>query len=303
MNRNRLWFDSILILAFAWILSLPLFSSPLSFAYAQESPHRPLSKSGHSFSEPVPMDDVVKKGDSGYVKANSRTVSNPLHSRIASDPRGNRPDPRYMDQESIIGNDDRTKVENTVQYPYSAIAHIESDIGGCTGWFIDADTLVTAGHCVYDPESQRWASWATVYPGRNGEHLPYGSAEAVEFFTVQGWADGGDINYDYGAIQIDRPLGQATGWFGISGYPGDKEYGTQWQHHDQVRETTSHKLHYANDTFGGQSGSPVFIENDPVCGACGIAIHTNGVFGDSPYNRGTRITEDVFKNFQLWKAQ
>ena len=46
------------------------------------------------------------------------------------------------------------------------------------------------------------------------------------------------------------------------------------------------------DTFGGQSGSPVY-NNFGGCGNCGIAIHAYGDDG-SGRNHGTRINTDVF---------
>lgn len=217
--------------------------------------------------------------------------------------------------QAIIGTDDRTRVTNTTTYPYRAIAHIESDIGGCTGWFIGPDTVVTAGHCIYNTSTKRWASYARVYPGRNGSNAPYGYANAINFYSVSGWVNNGDPNYDYGAIKLDRAIGNTTGWFGyrysttsldgtrqnISGYPGDKTYGTQWQHADQIRQTASMRLYYQNDTYGGQSGSPVYEPNNSSCGGpCGLAVHA---YGGSTYNSGTRITQAVFNNFNTWKNQ
>lgn len=316
MNPYRNWFRFFLLFILIALLTLSSIPSLHSFAQEPASPHHPLSKSGQAWKKPVTI-DVIQNKSGAYVKAHPPANIRTKQPHVADEPRGKTPNSRYIGQESIIGKDDRTQVENTTQYPYSAIAHIESDIGGCTGWLVDDDLLITAGHCVYDPQSQEWASWATIYPGRHGNQLPYGSAKAIEFYTVSGWANDGNPDYDYGAIRIDRPLGQATGWFGfrwqkasldgteenISGYPGDKEYGTQWEHRDQIRKSTLHKLHYANDTFSGQSGSPVYIENDSHCGPCSIAVHTNGVYGDSIYNRGTRINEQVFNNFLLWIAQ
>ena len=49
------------------------------------------------------------------------------------------------------------------------------------------------------------------------------------------------------------------------------------------------------------SGSPAYNTSGPAgCNPCAIAIHTNGVYGGSPYNRGTRITEAAFNNLVAW---
>lgn len=217
--------------------------------------------------------------------------------------------------ESVIGTDQRTQVTNTTTYPYSAIVHITSSIGGCTGWMISERTVATAGHCVHSGGSGgSWASNVTVYPGRDGSSTPYGSCSATNLYSVTGWTQDRDWNYDYGAIRLDCTVGNQTGWIGfhtagsfvgtaenISGYAGDKPYGTQWEHADQVRSESSQKIWYQNDTYGGQSGSPVYETYDSDCGGpCAIGIHAYGSGGGS-YNSGTRINSSVYNNLNSWK--
>jgi glutamyl endopeptidase len=213
--------------------------------------------------------------------------------------------------ESVIGADSRYQITGTTAYPYSAIVHITSSIGGCTGWLIGPDTVATAGHCVYGTSG--WATNVVVYPGRNGSSTPYGSCGYTRLNTVNGWTTSRSPEYDYGAIKLNCTIGNSTGWFGfrwqsasltgqpsyISGYPGDKPYGTQWRSDDLVRITETRRLFYGNDTYGGHSGSPVW-NGEASCSPCGIAIHAYGV-GSNGYNGGTRITEAVFNNLLSWK--
>ena len=212
---------------------------------------------------------------------------------------------------SVIGTDGRTRVTSTTTFPYRAIVHISSSIGGCTGWMISARTVATAGHCIHNGS---WATNVVVAPGRNGTSYPYGTCKGTNLYSVSGWTSSKSTNYDYGAIRLDCTIGNTTGWIGfryttasltgvaenISGYPGDKTTGTQWQHADQIRNSLTYKLEYQNDTYGGQSGSPVYQASHSACsgGPCAIAIHTNG---GSTYNRGTRITQTVFNNLNNWK--
>lgn len=217
--------------------------------------------------------------------------------------------------ESIIGSDSRYQIGGTTTFPYRAIVQITFNQGAgsymCTGWMIGNNTVATAGHCVFD--NGAWASNVRVYPGRNGNSTPYGSCTARTLYSVTGWTQSKDTNYDYGAIKLNCTVGNSTGWFGfrwtsssmngqasyLSGYPGDKSYGTQWRADDSIRLSYTRLLYYANDTYGGMSGAPVWNSNSG-CNTCGISIHTNGTDGTS-YNHGTRITQDVFNNLINWR--
>lgn len=224
--------------------------------------------------------------------------------------------------ESVHGPDDRVRVTGTSAYPWRAHASLaitaadgSSWIG--TGWFIGPHTLVTAGHCVYIKNSgvagrDGWVRSISVMPGRNETTLPYGQVTSTSFRTVNGWANSGDQNYDYGAIIIPTQLGNSTGWFGfgvysdadlvastvnISGYPGDKPAGTQWYDSHRVASVGSHKVHYDVDTFGGQSGSAVYRVIDGA--RYGVAVHA---YGGATTNSGTRVSSPVFNNLKTWKA-
>ena len=94
---------------------------------------------------------------------------------------------------------------------------------------------------------------------------------STNFRTVNGWANNGDENFDYGAIIIPTELGNTVGWFGFgvwpdstssrpwptfSGYPGDKPAGTQWYDHQTIASVNARKVFYDIDTAGGQSARP-----------------------------------------------
>ena len=213
---------------------------------------------------------------------------------------------------SVIGADNRYQITGTTAYPYRAIVHISSSIGGCTGWLIGPNTVATAGHCLHNGSS--WATGVTVYPGRSGSSTPYGSCGYTTLYSVTGWTVSQNRDYDYGAIKLNCSIGNTVGWFGFrwtsasltgqptytAGYPGDKvPYPTMWRHDDQVRISQTFRLYYANDTYGGQSGSPVW-NNEASCSTCGIAIHAYGV-DSTGYNGGTRINESVYNNLLTWR--
>jgi V8-like Glu-specific endopeptidase len=224
--------------------------------------------------------------------------------------------------ETVHGFDNRLRVNETAQYPYRANASLlitardgSQWIG--TAWFISPRTLITAGHCVYikgsgSPARDGWVKSIQVMPGRDGDTLPYGSVTSTHFWTVKGWADSGDENYDYGAIVIPTELGKVVGTFGfgvypdadlqdavanVTGYPGDKPSGTLWYDTKQIAAVSPTKVHYDIDTAGGQSGAIVYVIRDGA--RVGVAVHA---YGGATTNSGTRISEPVFQNLTNWKA-
>jgi glutamyl endopeptidase len=223
-----------------------------------------------------------------------------------------------LGQESIIGADTRVRVNPTTTYPARATVLITFSAGRCSGWLINANTVVTAGHCVHPGGGGAFYPTGSyrVYPGYTGSSAPYGSCSARWLASVKGWTVNGDDRHDYGAIKLNCSIGNTTGWYGlfwtsasltglptvINGYPGDKPL-TQWRSTDLVRVTQAQRVFYQNDTTGGMSGSPVHY-NRSGCGTCAMAVHAYGTYGGPPFstnNHGTRITQAVYNNLIAWR--
>lgn len=224
--------------------------------------------------------------------------------------------------DSVIGPDGRVQESVPTSYPWGAIAHLETNQGGCTGFMLSRDVLVTAGHCVHWGGS--WVTSYTVTPGRTGSSKPFGSCSGgiADVWTTWNWINGYPSDHDYGLIKLTCDIGYSTGWFGwwyntgenlvnqyfyVEGYPGDKPYGTMWWDGDTVYSQTANKLWYWIDTAGGESGSPVYHYNSVTPGLCGgwcvTGIHTNGVSGWNPANSGTRFRPDVMSFINYWISQ
>ena len=209
--------------------------------------------------------------------------------------------------DSVIPPDQRTRVNPTTGYPDRAIVYItKDDRHHCSGWMVSADTLVTAGHCLYNRGGKAWYTNLKFFPGANGNVRPYGFATATQLWTDVNYTRSGDTRQDWGVVKLNRRIGDTTGWFGlrwqaqtyngttatVRGYPGDKPHGQMWTMSGKIEDSQPNKLCYSHDTFGGQSGSPIYLSNNTV-----IGIHTNGVsrFGLCPKrNAGTRITQGLF---------
>jgi glutamyl endopeptidase len=225
---------------------------------------------------------------------------------------------------SVIGRDSRKRIGNTRAYPARATAAFSFDAGGgtalCTGWLINANTLVTAGHCVANGGSKRFFRRGSyvIAPGYNlldNPDAPFGVCGARRLITNTTWLRRGRDDFDYAVIKLNCNIGTTVGWYGISkksarraaitiqGYPGDKGGNTQWYMRGRITTLQPRRVFYPIDTAGGQSGAPVW-RSIKGCGICGVAIHAYGVGGKGAsrrFNHGTRVNGPVFKSLTRWK--
>jgi len=164
-----------------------------------------------------------------------------------------------------------------------------------------------------------------VYPGYDSSRAnpaPYGGCSVRLLLSTVGWTVSHSDEYDYGAVKLACAVGQQTGWFGWwyqaaslngtqsrnDGYPGDKPL-SQWKSTDSIRISEPRRLYYANDTYGGNSGSPIFTKRNAGASQCGgwcvMAVHGYGTYGAYPtgsYNHGVRVTKEVSDTFFAWRA-
>lgn len=225
--------------------------------------------------------------------------------------------------EVVIGVDDRIAVgdDQIRSNPWRQICALrikaasgEQYVG--TAWFIAPSVLATAGHCVYLRNEDGWATSIDVIPSLAGNVEPYGRTTATRFASVAGWRDTGDRDFDYGVIFLDEPdLGLRVGNFAveapadadldnalsrIAGYPFDRDRATRQYYHERpLLRVTPTRVRYDIDTFGGQSGSPIWMQVEGR-GAVAIGIHTTGTVTG---NSGTRISEPVLDNLITWTEE
>lgn len=228
----------------------------------------------------------------------------------------------------LVGTKDRrVQNTNTTIPPYNAISYLfvrwpDGKASRCTGFIIDRDSVLTAGHCVYSKGNGGWATGITVRPGANGSNnFPYGAFESENLYSVTGWTEHSDRNYDYAVINISGTFPSTIGTFGygvatnsnfggefarVTGYPADRDdldankpLYTQWYHSGTIKLPllNSRAVYYTADTSRGQSGSPVYIPGENIARAIHTSEHKDNL------NRGTRITKTVFANIQNWAAQ
>lgn len=313
-SRQRSLILGLIILA-AIVVGILFFASAPLDAKGSSNPHTVLSNRGARWNAPH---SAVNSFSS--FAANAAPLNQSEHAAEAAQP-ARLLAPRAPG--SVIGADNRTRVQNTSAFPFRAIAFVQTEFPGgfyleCTGFLIGEHTVATAGHCVYSP-GLGWAHAARVMPAVNGAVQTFGVATGDEFFAVAGWVNNFEPEYDYGAIQLNQNIGKKTGWLGmanmdnavldratvsVTGYPADHPYRTMWTMTAPLRRVTAARLYYNIDTYAGQSGSPIYNARfTRACGYCVVGIHGYGTAADprGKLNSGVRLSSAVLDNFIAWR--
>ena len=226
-----------------------------------------------------------------------------------------------FDTRSVIGTDNRTRVTAVKTNPYYRIGFLYiTDASGNhkigTGFLISKNYMLTAAHCVY--MSGKPVKSITAYFGANGNE--YGvSANS----SIIGWCSSYEstksIANDWGYIKLDSDVGNTCGWFGIGyttdtnlksasfticGYPGDKnsynsaskmhgQYVQMWKDTGKLSDIYTGYITYKMDTYGGQSGSPVYNATSQIVYGIHHGEATSGVS-----NGASRITKSIFTHLK-----
>jgi V8-like Glu-specific endopeptidase len=219
--------------------------------------------------------------------------------------------------ESVYLPDDRLKIPDTGSYPWRTIVKLfitfpdNSQLIG-SGSIIGSSSghgyhVLTAAHCVYRDGNGGWATSIEVIPGLDQSYMPYNHAWMTNAWVYTAWIVSAPREHDFAVVTLDRNVGDYTGWMGrmtssywdpvytgilnIAGYPGDLSSGLSMYYDSDYGRTATEYLHwYYMDTFGGQSGSPVWVySGDRYI----TTVHTLGNDGTGS-NSGTRINQDKF---------
>ena len=216
----------------------------------------------------------------------------------------------------VFEPDHRTRVTSTTAHPWRTVVLIISEFadgtGMCTGSLVGDYTVLTAAHCIYDPDTGEAPLSVSVAPGADGfGNYPFGWGYAESYSVPQGWANFGLPAYDWGLLHLGstdfgvdaRPypalVAASDGQFHASnttittaGYPGDKPLDTMWTTSVSQVTLTPDYIQSHLDTYQGQSGSPVYLDGPGYFQTVGV--HTSGVsFGGTPsHNEGVRLTSE-----------
>ena len=186
----------------------------------------------------------------------------------------------------INSTSSRTQITDTTISPYKNVAFLQTPNGTATAFFIGKNLLLTAAHCVYS--SNGFDSYATLYPARNGDIVPYGSISVKKIIIPKNFYDlcANYSDFDWAILIIEDEytyghFGKITNFSSsdyqllIAGYPGDKPYATMWQSQGDIIRFIHNKIQFNHPISGGNSGGPVYILQNGIYYAVGIVTSSN----------------------------
>lgn len=190
----------------------------------------------------------------------------------------------YTNQsEVIIGKNDLVKVKNTLQYPYSTSAYVESEFRGVKNGK-DAEELY-------------------VTPARTPNSVPFGRIKVKEVRYLKEFRNLNSKDareYDLALLILEEPIGAKLGTLGlptsqknltgitvtITGYPSyNFKIHQMYTDKKQVLSDDGMFLDYQVDTLEGSSGSTVYDASNRVVG-----VHTLGD-GANQINSAVKLNE------------
>lgn len=220
------------------------------------------------------------------------------------------PIPERVLKKVVPGQDGRTRIQDTTAWPHSIHAHLGMKIHGDTymgsGVIVGPHHLLTCAHCVYKFDEGAFFEEISVYPALNDAVAPFNKVKATRAYMFKVYQDQGDGQFDMALLLLNQSIGDYTGWGSllsaddaqlypemvhITGYPGDKGNGKQmWSMSHKIKTIKPEVFDYEIDTYGGQSGSAIWINKwgNPVV----LGVHT---LGSNNINSGVRLSAGKFE--------
>lgn len=196
-----------------------------------------------------------------------------------------------LEPPTIVGPDDRKEITGIATGPEMAVVVIGSESSECSGAMVAPNIVLTSAHCLVD-EKGNYEKGLTIYAtglppeAAYGNFYPYAKAKALwvpNQYRKKAIIDNHILNqnrekYDYGFIILNDNLGNKTGLLGLKvqsdeelnkanitviGRSGDKNFYSLWKSPGKIGKIKKYYIYYNADVIEGNSGGPVFKEDDP----------------------------------------
>ena len=229
----------------------------------------------------------------------------------------------HTNDKTIHDFDDRTQVYPTTSLPHIWICALFvhypcGKIGRGTGFRInlksglDKQVILTSAHCLFIPgwcnlvESvpvQYPSEIHVCFPGKEPQTVTKSDSYWISPMYIKTEARGTDYavivlpgkdseGFSVSPSLEDKDL--ACKLATISGFPGDRPEGTMWTSSGLLEKVTKNRVFYFNDTYRGQSGSPVYI-NDQNGKLVAVGIHSAGGYPNSALRITNIVLEQIIK--------
>ncbi|EMF0115673.1 trypsin-like peptidase domain-containing protein [Enterococcus hirae] len=223
-------------------------------------------------------------------------IEEPLHNP-------NRPI-KFPKIKAILPNNIRNQITDASQIPYQSVCfiYVNNSIQG-SGVVIGKNAILTNRHVAAaaknkNPENIKIAvgrtnnsTWRGSFCGTEIRYIPDGQDLAIVFTKPN--SDNlnvGDISTP--ATFIENPNTTNGTHVRVIGYPGDKPWGTMWESEGKsIWGQQTKRIYYDASTFLGNSGSPVFNDQNQL-----IGIHFGAVSGANVAVRFNSYTYNFIKN-------
>jgi V8-like Glu-specific endopeptidase len=179
--------------------------------------------------------------------------------------------------------------------------------------------IVTAAHCVYDTDANKWQSGWVFVPDERNSVAPFGTFSYYSATVLTSWMSAPNYNagirYDVALIKlyansVGQPVTYYTGWWGRSwnypyvnaiteiGYPSNLGLGSVYTYvgHAETYTYSTDILGYGSNMGYGGSGSPLIRNYRPVQT---LGNYVSGVQSGSSPN-GTSPVFDVGPRFSSY---
>lgn len=200
---------------------------------------------------------------------------------------------------SILPNNDRTQIFDTLNGHYQSVCfiYVNNAIQG-SGVVVGPNTILTNRHVVSKANSPQNIR---IAPARKSQtEVPFGGFEASDFIVneeedlavvhVSPKSIGSIGEVVTPAKIVNNPSTSVGDSITVTGYPGDKPFGTMWESKGKVVYTNDDTIRYNASTSGGNSGSPLFNDKNEVVG-----IHHAG---GSTWNAAVRFRPSIYNFIQ-----